>query len=169
MYPDDAFVRVVGNANALNLSVLLRTWQGNRSVEAQALLDSGATSNFINYRLINKYKIKTVPLKSEMIVRNADETENILGRVKEKAYLAMKIGNHREVIRFFFDHSSLPFVRHRSIIPGFLLGAVGGVMPFFSASETPSLLEALFSFCWGEFSRGDPVLSLVDVHSIWVF
>jgi hypothetical protein len=36
-----------------------------------------------------------------MIVRNADETENILGRVKEKAYLAMKVGNHREVIRFF--------------------------------------------------------------------
>ena len=92
MYPDDAFVRVVGNANALNLSVLLHTWQGNRSVEAQALLDSGATSNFINYRLINKYKIRTTPLKHEMIVRNADETENILGRVKEKAYLAMKLG-----------------------------------------------------------------------------
>src|SRR5258708_21400856 len=38
-----------------------------------------------------------------MIVRNADETENILGRVKEKAYLDMKIGNHREVIRFFIS------------------------------------------------------------------
>ena len=88
------FVRVVGNSNALNLPVLLcRRW-GNRSIKAQALLDSGATSNFINYRLIQKYKIQTVPLKQEMIVRNTDETENILGRVKEKAYLAMKVGNH---------------------------------------------------------------------------
>ena len=86
IYPDDVFVRVVGNSNALNLPVLLHRHQGNRSIEAQALLDSGATSNFINYRLIQKYQIRTVPLKQEMIVHNADETENILGHVKEKAY-----------------------------------------------------------------------------------
>ena len=70
---------------------------------AQALLDSGATSYFINYRLIQKYRIRTVPLKQEMIVHNADETENILGCTKEKAYLTMKVGNHWEVIRFFFS------------------------------------------------------------------
>ena len=82
----------------MNLPVLLRRRWGNRSIEAQALLDSGATSNFINYRLIQRYKIQTVPLKQEMIVRSADETENILGRIKEKAYLPMKVGNQREVI-----------------------------------------------------------------------
>jgi Retroviral aspartyl protease len=85
----------------MTLPVFLQNRLGKRSFKAQALLNSRATANFINYRLVRKFKMTTIPLEKELIVRNADDTENILGCVKEKVYLHMRMRSHKEVLRLF--------------------------------------------------------------------
>jgi hypothetical protein len=85
----------------LFLDIELRSRTGNRSINKTALVDSGATSNFINWRLVLRHKITTVPLPQPVIVRNVDNSENVLGKVTHKVFLAMNINGHREVIRFF--------------------------------------------------------------------
>src|SRR5882757_8467498 len=89
------------------LNISLRPRLRNRSIDAKALLDSGATANFIHYCLVQKYKMKTHPLCRQMLLHNTDDTENIMGHVTEKVYLAMNVWdathdkNHTEVVKFF--------------------------------------------------------------------
>jgi hypothetical protein len=101
----------------MTLPVFLQNHLGKHSLKAQALLDGGATANFIKYRLVHKFKMTTIPLEKEIIVRNVDDTENILGRVKEKVYLHMRMGSHKEVLRLFVIRKTTPsyISTHRSL------------------------------------------------------
>jgi hypothetical protein len=55
--------------------------------EIEALLDSGATQNFISPRAIRKHGIPTRPLETVKQIRNADGTRNKIGEVTSAADL----------------------------------------------------------------------------------
>jgi Retroviral aspartyl protease len=103
LYPKDEFLRVYNrqSSESLSIPVELKSPKGNRSTFIQALIDSGATANFINWRVVHRYNIKLIPLDNPILVRNVDNTENIRGRVRFVALLAMKTGSHIEHMRFF--------------------------------------------------------------------
>ncbi|PCH41755.1 hypothetical protein WOLCODRAFT_69869, partial [Wolfiporia cocos MD-104 SS10] len=52
-----------------------------KPVKCNALIDSGAMSNLIHTRVVEKYGIPTTPLKNPIIVKNVDGTENKDGRI----------------------------------------------------------------------------------------
>ncbi len=45
--------------------------------------------------------MKTVPLPKEVVVRNVDNTTNVQGTLKEQVFLAVRIKDHQEVLRFY--------------------------------------------------------------------
>jgi Retroviral aspartyl protease len=97
------------SSESLSIPVELKSPKGNRSTFIQALIDSRATTNFINWRVVHQYNIKLIPLDNPILVRNVDNTENI----RFAALLAMKTGSHIEYMRFFVSD-----LGHNDIILG---------------------------------------------------
>src|SRR5882757_3366881 len=100
LYPRDLVVRAT-HENLMMLQVDLRPRLGKRSIPVKALLDSGATGNFIHHHMVNKHHMKAISLPREIQLRNADDTENVMGKITHKVYLAMNINGHTEVVKFF--------------------------------------------------------------------
>src|SRR5713226_7143883 len=74
---------------------------GKHNIQKKALIDSRATASFINWRLVNHYKMKTVPLPKEVVICNVDNTTNVQGTLKEQVFLAVCIKDHQEVLHFY--------------------------------------------------------------------
>jgi hypothetical protein len=70
LYPNDEFLRVYNkqSSESLSIPVELKYPKGNRSTFIQALIDSGATTNFINWQVVHQYNIKLIPLDNPIIV-----------------------------------------------------------------------------------------------------
>jgi len=77
---------------------------GNRSIEAKALVDSGTTTNFIHWNLVKWHKIPMEQLPQDIVVQNVNNTQNSLGSIHHKVYLAMKINGHLEVTWFLITN-----------------------------------------------------------------
>ena len=78
----------------------IRLKVGNRTVETEALLDSGAEGVFIDHTLAKDNWVRTLPLKQHITARNVDGTVNQLGTISRYAHLEMTIGTHREKEHF---------------------------------------------------------------------
>lgn len=70
--------------------------------EIKALIDSGATDNFMSPALANRCKLPTYKLKKPRIIRNVDGTRNSLGSVTEAADLIIHYGPHQQEKQTFF-------------------------------------------------------------------
>src|SRR5258707_10658478 len=102
LYPDDLFVRVDQvNRTSLTIPIELRSMKGKHSITKNALVDSGATANFIHWKLVDRFHMKKEKLPTPLIVRNADNTSNIRGKITHKVVLAVSINSHKEVITFY--------------------------------------------------------------------
>lgn len=73
---------------------------GHKKAETTALIDSGATGNFIHTKAVERYQIPTHPMKKEITVRNVDGTKNKLGTIKDYVNIALDINGHREETQF---------------------------------------------------------------------
>ncbi|OSX55829.1 hypothetical protein POSPLADRAFT_1087857, partial [Postia placenta MAD-698-R-SB12] len=60
------------------------------------MVDSGATTKFINKRFIIENKVRTWKLKEPIPLYNIDGTLNKDGSISEVAVLQMQIGEHVE-------------------------------------------------------------------------
>lgn len=72
----------------------------NQSVNTTALLDSGATTNFINENFVREHHIQTHNLPSPRPLFNVNGTLNKAGTVNSYASLKLTIGEHTEQIPF---------------------------------------------------------------------
>ena len=79
----------------MRLSVKIRL--GRHVAQSLALIDSGATENFIHPRLIAKLGILRSPLSIPITVRNADNSENVLGKITHFTTLRLQINGHEEI------------------------------------------------------------------------
>ena len=69
----------IARNHAIKVPVLLHT--KSEKAEEKALLDCGATENFIHPRLVKRLQLKACPLKKARTVRNVDGTTNRLGKI----------------------------------------------------------------------------------------
>ena len=80
----------------MNLPITL---QGqNRSAVTSAMLDSGASTIFINSAFVKRHNVITCQLDSPIPLRNADGTQNTIGHISQEARLQMSVGTHTEDI-----------------------------------------------------------------------
>lgn len=68
-------------------------------VETKALIDSGATGIFIHWNLVRKHRIPTKPYAKPRIVRNVDNSINILGKITNYVEVKLRIGDHEEEVK----------------------------------------------------------------------
>ena len=75
-----------------------------KRAEATALLDSGATENFMNlsYTKWLKLLIKELPQPRKLF--NVDNTENVSGELKHYTDLQVQTRNKTTKLRFFLTH-----------------------------------------------------------------
>src|SRR5712672_1751948 len=96
--------------NALTIKLVLRT---TRKTE-EALIDSGATENFLDPRTVTKLRLITEDLDKPRSIHNIDATNNQAGLITEKCRLKLRLGNDDQEMDFFITNS-----KHDRIVLGY--------------------------------------------------
>jgi hypothetical protein len=82
----------------MHLNLLVTLSGQNRSAVTCALLDSGASTIFINSAFVKKHNITLARLNEPIPLKNADGFQNLIGQITHEARLHMHIGEHQEEI-----------------------------------------------------------------------
>lgn len=69
-------------------------WVSGRKVHAEALVDSGATTNFINSTFVKKHHLEKKQVAKPLNVTNADGTINTAGTITHYVKARLQLGNH---------------------------------------------------------------------------
>jgi hypothetical protein len=104
---------LIKDDNSLHLNCWIETIPAGRRFPVHALIDSGATDNFIDKRLAADQKLSLYPLEDPVPVRNADGSLNQGGSITHEAHVWLetpmnsvdKTPTHRE--RLTFDVADL--------------------------------------------------------------
>jgi hypothetical protein len=89
----------ISNQNSMNVPFIFENVHGK--AEEHMLLDSGATENFMDQRMISRLKIGTKQLPAPRKVHNVDSTENWSGTITEYCSLRIWIGTCEALQQFF--------------------------------------------------------------------
>jgi len=81
----------ITNHKAIELEVLITSFRGK--VKMKALIDSGATENFIDYRTVAKLQLGTRKLPKPRLVYNVDQSINKSGTITHSCDLFVTKGN----------------------------------------------------------------------------
>src|SRR5258708_4660627 len=81
---------------SLNVQVKLTSLTSLASVSASVLLDSRATSMFINWSFVQKHQLEITPLPQPVLVHNIDSSANENGSVMEEVHITLHLRCHSE-------------------------------------------------------------------------
>ena len=76
-------------------------WVYGKKAQAEALVDSGATTNFIDKKFVLSNNLVMNKLATPYDVRNADGTFNVDGRITHYVRAYIEIGSHKTTQMFF--------------------------------------------------------------------
>jgi len=83
-----------------HIMVQIRLHGTKRQVTINAMIDSGATEDFIDRGFCSKYDIRTTQAKTTREVSLADGRPSAMGPITHTAKVPMDIGSHRELATF---------------------------------------------------------------------
>ena len=84
-----------------SMTITVRVHMWHKKTNTEALLDSGATHNFIDKRVVKALRLGTRDLQQPLRVNNVDGTENRAGRITEFCNLWLKQGNRTSKQGFY--------------------------------------------------------------------
>ncbi|PPQ88260.1 hypothetical protein CVT24_005095, partial [Panaeolus cyanescens] len=73
----------------------------DKKIRTDALVDSGATSCYINERFVDHFQLPTSKLPNPIGVYNADGSRNSSGSIERTCTIPIRIGSHREDLKCF--------------------------------------------------------------------
>jgi predicted aspartyl protease len=76
-----------------------------KSVDAQVLVDSGATHSFIHQKILDRNQWKGKPLEKPFNVLNADGSTNQAGKITQELRLPLTIGTTRHYETFYVSNT----------------------------------------------------------------
>ena len=74
------------------------------TADTTALVDSGATENFIDYQEVLQLRLGTQNLPRPLVAYNADNTKNKGGRITKSIYLYITQGNLKKRMKFLISN-----------------------------------------------------------------
>ena len=86
----------------MQIPAILRS--ASSMAEEKVLLDSGATTNFLDQRTVKRLRLKTQKLPKPHPVRNVDGTSNSAGQLTHYIDLQVKQNGKEETLRFFITN-----------------------------------------------------------------
>src|SRR5712672_4257639 len=90
----------ISKQNALTIKLVLKT---TRKTE-EALIDSGATENFLDPRVVSRLRLPTEDLKKPRSIHNIDGTNNQAGLITKKCRLKVQLGKNKQEMDFFITN-----------------------------------------------------------------
>ena len=84
----------------MQVPINYRSWKGGERKEC-ALVDSGATKNFLDFRMVTRWHLGTQQLEMPHQVFNVDGTENQLGKVTKYCTLRITCGDMDQLQTFY--------------------------------------------------------------------
>ena len=85
----------------IRVDLTLESLETLKKFPVKALLDSGATDNFIDQKLVDKYNLDEIKLEKPIPVFQSDGKKNSAGDLTGFVDLRMKFQDHAEQTRFF--------------------------------------------------------------------
>src|ERR1700761_144140 len=73
----------------------------NCTTKVAAMVDSGATSLFIDHKFVSKHKMMKMPLDHPILLYNIDGSKNKAGSITHKVKLALQVGQDKEKFDFY--------------------------------------------------------------------
>jgi Reverse transcriptase (RNA-dependent DNA polymerase) len=110
--PHSAWVRAISDhvylttRNSINVPVCFES--SRSTAKKKALVDSGATENFIDWRLAKTLRVQTTLLPRPQKVYNVDGTENKAGVIERHVKLRVRQGDKEKVQTFFITNLGDP-------------------------------------------------------------
>ena len=92
----------ISRLNHIQINFVLSHYRGQ--AEETALLDTGATENFIDYKTVARLRLGTQKLTIPRPVFNVDGTNNRHGTITHACDLMVKQGNRKERQRFYVSN-----------------------------------------------------------------
>ena len=100
------------------MKIILEVHKHVGKADTSALIDSGATENFIDHREVIRLHLGTKKLLKPLIGYNIDETPNKHGKITDYVELLIQQGNHKKRMRFLVSNLGIsrmvlryPFLR----------------------------------------------------------
>src|SRR5260370_17046368 len=85
------------------------------------MVDSGATSLFIDHKFASKHNMLKTPLEHPILLYNIDGSRNETGSITHKVKLTLRVGQDKEKFDFYLTTLrpekvilGLPWLRHRN-------------------------------------------------------
>src|SRR5258708_2453472 len=94
--PPAIYVLLKNSPCSLNIQVKLTSLTSLASISTSALLDSRATSMFINWSFVQKHQLETTPLPQPVLMCNIDGSANENRSVTEEVHITLHFGHHSE-------------------------------------------------------------------------
>src|SRR5260221_3517004 len=91
--PPVIYILSKNSPHSLNVQVELTSLA---SMSTSVLLDSRATSMFINQSFVQKHQLETIPLPQPVLVHNVDGSANENGSVTEEVHITLHFRHHSE-------------------------------------------------------------------------
>jgi hypothetical protein len=95
----DPEMMYISKKKSLQLPLNIITYQ--KRLEDLALIDSGATNNFIDFRTVNKLGLGTRKIPRPIELYNVDGTHNQAGKIEQNVHLYIDNGQQRVLTPFF--------------------------------------------------------------------
>jgi Retroviral aspartyl protease len=89
----------VSKKNTLEIPFDFQTYMAK--AEEKALVDSGATENFINHKTVKQLHLGTKALTLAQPVFNVDRTHNKAGTIDQMIHLYVTLGDKEQRLQFF--------------------------------------------------------------------
>ena len=86
---------MIENVMILPLLISNHTRTSHKTVKTEALIDSGAAGNFIDFNYAKRNDLSLVPLEKPITVYNVDGTENKKGTIHFKVDLPLEINGRK--------------------------------------------------------------------------
>src|ERR1700761_3109688 len=90
----ESCISSIARNKKLSFRLPVTLWVYGKKAQAEALVDSGATTNFIDRSFVERNHLVTDKLATPYEVTNADGTPNIAGQVREYVRAYLEIGTH---------------------------------------------------------------------------
>ncbi len=83
------------NVMMIPIHISNHTRTSNKTVETQALIDSGAAGSFIDFNFAKRNNLPLIPLEDAITAYNVDGTENKKGTIRFKVDLPLEINGRK--------------------------------------------------------------------------
>jgi hypothetical protein len=94
-------VLAVPSRHSMKIPIVIESHMSKKTTEANALIDSGAAGEFIDWKFVRKFSINKHSVSSPIPIKNVDGSNNSSGKITHYCILFVRIGEKVTSVKFY--------------------------------------------------------------------